>query len=61
MTESDDVVLDQLRRECARWETRDELEGGFQRLFTLRDEALRRGLPIPKSCPLDGPAGKRRA
>jgi hypothetical protein len=52
----DDTVLAELRAECARWEQRDELEGGFARLFELRDEALRRGLPLPMSCPLDTPA-----
>jgi hypothetical protein len=48
----DDTVLEELRSECARWEARDELEAGFGRLFGLRDEALRRGLPLPMSCPL---------
>ncbi len=52
----DDTVLSDLRSECARWAQRDELEGGFARLFELRDEALRRGLPLPMSCPLDTPA-----
>ena len=52
----DDTVLTEVRLECARWEERDELEPGFGRLFELRDEALRRGLPLPMSRPLDTPA-----
>jgi len=53
----DDTVLADLRSECARWQARDDLESGFGRLFQLRDEALRRGLPLPMSCPLDTPPG----
>jgi hypothetical protein len=49
----DDDLLAQVRTECERWEARDELESGFSRLFALRDEALRRGLPLPMSCPMD--------
>lgn len=52
----DESLLTDVRAECARWEERDELESGFGRLFELRDEALRRGLPLPMSCPLDTPA-----
>jgi len=52
----DESLLTDVRAECARWEKRDELESGFGRLFELRDEALRRGLPLPMSCPLDTPA-----
>lgn len=54
-TLTDDELLDEVRSECARWEARDELEAGFARLFPLRDEALRRGLPLPMSCPLETP------
>jgi hypothetical protein len=52
---TDDQVLTEVRAESARWEARDELEAGFARLFVIRDEALRRGLPLPKSCPLGPP------
>jgi hypothetical protein len=52
---TDDEVLAAVRAECARWEARDELEAGFARLFRVRDEALRRGLPLPMSCPLETP------
>jgi hypothetical protein len=52
---TDDEVLAEVRAECARWEVRDELEAGFARLFVIRDEALRRGLPLPMSCPLKPP------
>jgi hypothetical protein len=52
---SDDDLLAEVRAECARWEARDELEAGFSRLFDVRDEALRRGLPLPMSCPMDTP------
>ena len=48
---TDDALLGELRDESARWVTRDELEGGFARLFVLRDEARARGLPVPASCP----------
>ena len=44
---TDDALLASLRRECARWSTRDWLEAGFARLFALRDEALGRGLRCP--------------
>jgi hypothetical protein len=53
----DDALLGELREECARWSTRDELEAGFARLFALRDEALGRGLPLPVSCPMHDPDG----
>ena len=52
---SDEELLVELRSECARWDARDEVEAGFARLFEVRDEALRRGLPLPKSCPLGDP------
>jgi hypothetical protein len=52
---TDDEVLAEVRAECARWEARDELEAGFARLFSIRDEALRRGIPLPMSCPLETP------
>jgi hypothetical protein len=52
-TLSDDELLSEVRAECARWEARDELESGFARLYRLRDEMLRRGLPLPMSCPMD--------
>jgi hypothetical protein len=52
---TDDALLGELRDECARWVTRDELEGGFARLFVLRDEARARGLPVPASCPQHNP------
>ena len=51
----DDELLAEVRSECLRWEGRDELEAGFARLFHLRDGALRRGLPLPMSCPLETP------
>ncbi len=54
-TMTDDEVLAEVRAECERWEARDELEAGFARLFVIRDEALRRGLPLPMSCPLKPP------
>jgi hypothetical protein len=54
---TDDALLRKLRDECSRWVTRDELEGGFARLFVLRDEARARGLPVPASCPQDDPEG----
>ena len=54
---ADDALLGELREECARWSTRDELEAGFARLFALRDEALGRGLPLPMSCPMHAPEG----
>jgi hypothetical protein len=50
---NDEDLLAEVRSECARWEVRDELEGGFARLHVVRDEALKRGLPLPMSCPLD--------
>jgi hypothetical protein len=50
---TDEDLLAEVRSECARWEVRDELEGGFARLHAVRDEALKRGLPLPMSCPLD--------
>jgi hypothetical protein len=52
-TLSDDDLLSEVRAECARWESRDELESGFARLYRLRDETLRRGLPLPMSCPME--------
>lgn len=52
---SDDDLLAEVRSECARWDARDEAEAGFARLFEVRDEALRRGLPLPKTCPLGDP------
>lgn len=52
---NDEELLAEVRSECARWEARDEVEAGFARLFEVRDEALRRGLPLPKSCPLGNP------
>ncbi len=54
-TLTDEDLLRELRDECARWSTRDELEAGFARLFQLRDESLRRGLPLPLSCPMHDP------
>jgi hypothetical protein len=54
-TLTDDDLLAEVRTECARWNTRDDLEAGFARLFLLRDEALRRGLPLPMSCPMENP------
>jgi hypothetical protein len=54
-TLTDDDLLAEVRSECLRWEARDELESGFARLFHLRDEALRRGLPLPMSCPMEAP------
>ena len=54
-TLTDDDLLAEVRTECARWEARDELEAGFGRLFVLRDEALKRGLPLPISCPMEDP------
>ena len=54
-TMTDDDLLAEVRTECARWDGRDELEAGFARLFLLRDEALRRGLPLPMTCPLETP------
>ena len=56
-TLTDDDLLAEVRAECARWDTRDDLESGFARLFRLRDEALRRGLPLPMSCPMEDPPG----
>ena len=50
---TDEDLLAEVRSECARWEVRYELEGGFARLHAVRDEALKRGLPLPMSCPLD--------
>ena len=50
---TDEDLLAEVRSECARWEVRDELEAGFARLHAVRDEALKRGLPLPMSCPLD--------
>jgi hypothetical protein len=52
-TLGDDELLREVRAECARWEARNELESGFARLYRLRDEMLRRGLPLPVSCPMD--------
>ena len=52
---TDDALLTELRQECSRWATRDELEGGFARLFELRNEARARGLPVPASCPEHDP------
>jgi hypothetical protein len=60
-TLSDDELLSEVRAECARWEARDELESGFARLFRLRDEMLRRGLPLPMSCPMDDRVESSRA
>ena len=54
---TDDALLRELRDECSRWATRDELEGGFARMFLLRDEARARGLPVPASCPQHDPEG----
>jgi hypothetical protein len=54
-TMTDEDLLAEVRTECARWESRDELEAGFARLFLLRDEALRRGLPLPMTCPMETP------
>jgi hypothetical protein len=51
MTMSDQTLMDELREESARWATRDELEAGFAPLFAMRDEALRRRLPLPQTCP----------
>lgn len=48
---TDDVLVGDLRDECERWATRDELEAGFARLFALRDKARASGLPLPASCP----------
>lgn len=55
---SDEELLAEVRSECARWEARDEAEAGFARLFKVRDEALRRGLPLPKTCPLGDPPAR---
>ncbi|MGN6524135.1 MAG: hypothetical protein ACTHMZ_13195 [Actinomycetes bacterium] len=52
---TEDALLSELRDECARRVTRDELEAGFARLFELRDEARARGLPDPASCPQHDP------
>lgn len=52
---NDEELLAEVRSECARWDARDDVEAGFARLFQVRDEALRRGLPLPKSCPLGDP------
>ena len=52
---NDAHLLDEVRSECARWEARDDLEAGSVRLFEVRDEALRRRLPLPMSCPMDTP------
>jgi hypothetical protein len=52
---SDEELLAEVRSECARWDARDDVEAGFARLFEVRDEALRRGLPLPKTCPLGDP------
>ena len=54
-TMSDQILMDELREESARWATRDELEAGFAPLFAMRDEALRRRLPLPESCPSEEP------
>lgn len=50
-TLTDDDLLAEVRTECARWDTRDELEWGFARLFLLRDEAL----PAACRCPCPAP------
>ena len=50
-TMSDQILMDELREESARWAIRDELEAGFAPLFAMRDEAVRRRLPLPESCP----------
>ena len=52
---TDDDLLAEVRAECARWDARDVVESGFARLFLIRDEALRRGLPLPMSCPMEAP------
>ncbi len=57
LTLTDDDLLIELRAACARWDTRDESEAGFARLYVFRDEALRRGLPVPMSCPREPPPG----
>ena len=45
-TLTDDDLLAEVRAECARWDTRDDLESGFARLFRLpirlSDSAARR-------------------
>ena len=55
MTMSDQTLMDELREESARWATRDELEAGFAPLFAMRDEAVRRRLPLPETCPREDP------
>lgn len=55
-TLSDEEVLAEVRTECARWEANDDAEASSSRLLHVRDEALRRGLPLPMSCPLDSPS-----
>jgi hypothetical protein len=57
MDKTDDDVLYELRRECKRWATRgadgpEARSEGFDGLYILRDEALRRGLPVPMTCPM---------
>jgi hypothetical protein len=57
MDKTDEDVLYELRRECKRWEAHEAeqpaaLTDGFDGLYVLRDEALRRGLPIPLKCPM---------
>jgi hypothetical protein len=55
MTMSDQTLMAELREESARWATRDELEAGFAPLFAMRDEAVRRRLPLPETCPREDP------
>jgi hypothetical protein len=52
---TDDVLVGDLRDQCERWATRDELEAGFARLFALRDKARASGLPLQASCPRHDP------
>jgi hypothetical protein len=52
---TDETLMDELRDESARWATRDELEAGFAPLFAMRDEAVRRRLPLPETCPRGEP------
>ena len=55
MTMSDQTLMAELREESARWATRDEFEAGFAPLFAMRDEAVRRRLPLPETCPREDP------
>jgi hypothetical protein len=57
MNKTDDDVLFELRQECKRWAAQQAEDGetrtdGLDGLLVLRDEALRRGLPVPMACPM---------